>query len=187
MASNGSASQPEGGGEPAPSADWASELDIADAGLVTRVLRLNLLVGRLLERTTISAGIAPADYLVLGVVRQSPHHRSSPTRICALLGRSTGGMTLTIDRLEAAGWLTRSPDPDDRRRVIVTLSPAGLTISTQINKALHGWEDGLNLDSSRRAKAIEMADELLGLFEAGRSQEATTVGSSTQVSLLPPP
>ena len=36
------------------------------------------------------AGIAPADYLVLGVLRQSPQHRSSPTRICALFGPSTG-------------------------------------------------------------------------------------------------
>jgi DNA-binding MarR family transcriptional regulator len=169
MASNGSASLPERSGEPAPSADWAKELDLADAGLVSRVLRLNLLVGRLLERITTPAGIAPADYLVLGVLRQSPRQRSSPTRICALLGRSTGGMTLTIDRLEAAGWLTRSPDPDDRRRVIVTLTPAGLALSTMINQALHAWEDGLDLDRFRRAKTIGMADELLGLFESGHA------------------
>jgi DNA-binding MarR family transcriptional regulator len=166
MASNGSASLPERSGEPAPSADWAKELDLADAGLVSRVLRLNLLVGRLLERITTPAGIAPGDYLVLGVLRQSPGHRSSPTRICALLGRSTGGMTLTIDRLEAAGWLTRSPDPDDRRRVIVSLTPAGLALSTMINQALHAWEDGLDLDTFRRAEAIGMADDLLGLFES---------------------
>ena len=166
MASNASASRPEGAGAPEPCAEWTSELDLADAGLIARVLRLNLLAGRLLERLTSSAGIASADYLVLGVLRQSPEHRSSPTRICALLGRSTGGMTLTIDRLEAAGWLTRAPDPDDRRRVIVSLSPAGLTISTRINQALHAWEAGLNLDAGRRTEAIEMADELLRLFES---------------------
>lgn len=166
MASSASASQPERGGEPAPSLDWASELDIADDGLVARVLRLNLLVGRLLERITSAAGIAPADYLVLGVLRQSPQQRSSPTRICALLGRSTGGMTLTIDRLEAAGWLTRSPHPDDRRRVVVALTPAGLTISARINKALHAWEESLNLDAYRRPRTIAVADELLGLFDS---------------------
>lgn len=169
MASNGSVSLPEAGGDPAPSADWASELDIADAGLVARVLRLNLLVNRLLERITSSAGVAPADYLVLGVLRQSPRHRSSPTRICSLLGRSTGGMTLTIDRLEAAGWLSRSPDPDDRRRVVVALTSAGLTISTRINQALHAWEDNLQLDPYRRAGTIETADQLLGLFETAEA------------------
>ena len=173
MASNGSVSLPEGGG-PAPSADWASELEIADAGLVARVLRLNLLVNRLLERITSSAGLTPADSLVLGVLRQSPQHRSSPTRICSLLGRSTGGMTLTVDRLEAAGWLTRSPDPDDRRRVVLALTPAGLTISTGINKALHAWEDGLDLDPSRRAATIQMADELLGLFESAEADPSVS-------------
>ena len=166
MASSGLASPPEGAADPAPRSDWASELDLADPGLMARVLRLNLLVSRLLERITSSVGVAPADYLVLGVLRQSPRHRSSPTRICELLGRSTGGMSLTIDRLEAAGWLTRSPDPDDRRRVIVALSPAGLTISTQINQALHRWEDGLDLEPCRRTAAIDMADDLLGLFES---------------------
>jgi DNA-binding MarR family transcriptional regulator len=166
MASPVLASLPEGAADPAPRSDWVSELDLADAGLMARVLRLNLLVSRLLERITSSMGVAPADYLVLGVLRQSPRHRSSPTRICELLGRSTGGMSLTIDRLEAAGWLTRSPDPDDRRRVIVALSPAGLTISTQINQALHRWEDDLDLEPFRRAAAIDMADDLLGLFES---------------------
>jgi DNA-binding MarR family transcriptional regulator len=166
MASSDLASPPEGPADPAPRSDWASELDLADAGLVARMLRLNLLVSRLLERITSSVGVAAADYLVLGILRQSPRHRSSPTRICELLGRSTGGMSLTIDRLEAAGWLTRSPDPDDRRRVIVALSPAGLTISAHINQALHRWEDGLDLEPRRRAAAIDMADDLLGLFES---------------------
>jgi DNA-binding MarR family transcriptional regulator len=167
MASSGLASLPEGAAATAPRSDWASELDLADAGLMARVLRLNLLVSRLLERITSSVGVTPADYLVLGVLRQSPRHQSSPTRICELLGRSTGGMSLTIDRLEAAGWLSRSPDPDDRRRVIVALSPAGVAISTQINLALHRWEDDLELEPGQRAAAIGRADDLLELFESG--------------------
>ena len=52
-----------------------------------------------------------ADYLVLGVVRRSPGHRSAPTAICEVLGRTTGGMSLTLDRLEAAGWCAGRPTP----------------------------------------------------------------------------
>ena len=62
-------------------------------------MRLNLLVTRFLDAITTEEGIAAADYLVLGVVRRSPGHRTSPTRICEVLGRSSGGMTLTLDRL----------------------------------------------------------------------------------------
>ncbi|MFI5040470.1 MAG: MarR family winged helix-turn-helix transcriptional regulator, partial [Acidimicrobiales bacterium] len=100
-------------------------------------MRLNLLVTRFLDAITTAEGIATADYLVLGVVRRSPGHRTSPTRICEVLGRSSGGMTLTLDRLEAEGWLTRAPDPSDRRRVVVELTGSGLAISTRLNDDLH--------------------------------------------------
>jgi DNA-binding MarR family transcriptional regulator len=129
-------------------------------------VRLNLLVSRVLEGITSAEGIAPADYVVLGVLRRSPRHRSAPTRMCELLRRSTGGMTLTLDRLEHAGWLTRSPDPDDRRRVVVQLTDDGLEVSQRVNDALHAWEQELGLEGAQRAEAIRTVDHLLALFEA---------------------
>jgi MarR family transcriptional regulator, organic hydroperoxide resistance regulator len=36
---------------------------------------------------------------------------------------TTGAITNVIDRLEAAGFVKRSPDPKDRRKVIVTFLP----------------------------------------------------------------
>jgi DNA-binding MarR family transcriptional regulator len=178
MGSNGSASSPEPGGDRPPAHDWTTGLDLPDVGLVARIVRLNMLVTRLLDEITNAAGIAPSDYLVLAVLRRSPDHRSSPTRICELLGRSSGGMTLTVDRLEAAGWLTRSADPDDRRRVIITLSDAGVAISTRVNDALHAWEAALGLPPGRRAESIRMADDLLGLFESAASDRGTADDAS---------
>ena len=55
-------------------------------------------------------------------------------------------MSLTLDRLEAKGWVRRSFDPVDRRRVIVELTPAGLRLATRVNKALHEWEADLDID-----------------------------------------
>ena len=75
-------------------------------------------------------------------------------------------MTLTLDRLEAAGWVVRAQDPTDRRRVIVELSPKGLELSTRINDALHAWETGLGLTPGGRADMLASVDELLQLFDA---------------------
>jgi DNA-binding MarR family transcriptional regulator len=144
---------------------WATALELADVGLITRLLRLNLLVTSLVDEIAGAEGIPTADYYVLGVLRLSPGHRSSPTRLCDLLGRSSGGMTLTMDRLEALGWLTREADPEDRRRVIVTLSPAGLELATRVNTALHAWEDALALDPLQWDETVAVADSLLALFE----------------------
>lgn len=122
-----------------------------DDGLLGAIVRLNLAVSQVLEEITGAAGVALADYLVLGVVRGAPDGRSAPTAICETLGRTTGGMSLTLDRLEAAGWLRRSPDPADRRRVVVELTPAGLALATSVNGRLHEWEASLELDTEAAA------------------------------------
>ncbi|MFD0692117.1 MarR family winged helix-turn-helix transcriptional regulator [Actinomadura fibrosa] len=48
----------------------------------------------------------------------------TPGRLAQLMGITTGGaITAVIDRLEKAGYVKRTRDPDDRRRVIVELVP----------------------------------------------------------------
>lgn len=44
---------------------------------------------------------------------------ASPGRLGAELGLSTGSVTAMLDRLERAGYVHRSPDPEDRRKVVV--------------------------------------------------------------------
>ena len=73
-----------------------------DDGLLGGIVRLNLAVTRVLEGIAGAHGLTMADYLVLGVVRGAPDGRSAPTAIADTLGRTTGGMTLTLDRLEQA-------------------------------------------------------------------------------------
>ena len=121
-------------------------------GLLGQIVRLNMAVSRVLEHITGEAGITVADYLVLAVVRRSPGHCTTPTAIATVLGRTTGGMTLALDRLEAAGWVRRAPHPDDRRRILVELTPDGLRLATRVNDALHDWERSLPIpDAQRRA------------------------------------
>ena len=119
--------------------------DRVDDGLLGGIVRLNLCVSQVLEEIAGDAGLAFADYLVLGVVRRSPGGRTSPTAIAEVLGRTTGGMSLALDRLEAAGWLGRAPDPSDGRRVVVTLTPRGTRLAAQVNRRLHEWESSLDL------------------------------------------
>ncbi len=38
---------------------------------------------------------------------------------------SSGGMTARLDKLEEAGLIARTPDADDRRMVVIELTPKG--------------------------------------------------------------
>ncbi|MCU1396368.1 MAG: regulatory protein MarR [Ilumatobacteraceae bacterium] len=146
-------------------AHWEPDIETGEPGLVAKVVRLNLLVTKALEDVATKAGINLADYLVLGVVRRSPGERTTPSRIAEVLRRTTGGMTLTINRLEQAGWLVRTADQDDRRRVHVTLTPAGRALAVSVNDDLHRWEDRLALPARARQRIESEFDALLALFE----------------------
>ena len=151
--SNGTAARPA----------WADEAYLDDVGLVARFLRIYLLFGRLLDEVTAAEGINDSDYLVLALIERSPGG-GSPTHIADVLRRSTGGMTLTLDRLASMGWLTRGPDRADRRRVQLHLTEEGAGVVKRVRAALHGWEDDLHLDDDARADAFDKTDALLEIL-----------------------
>ncbi len=135
-------------------------------GLLGHVVRLNVAVDRVLASITGDHDISVADYLVLGVIRRSPQHRSAPTAICEVLGRTTGGMTLTIDRLVRAKLVRRLPDPNDRRRVVVEATAAGVALAKKVNADLHDWERSLGATSAQTRAIVGAIGELTGLIDA---------------------
>lgn len=51
----------------------------------------------------------------------------TPGRLAQAMGITTGGaITAVVDRLEKAGYVRRTRDPDDRRRVIVEMVPEAM-------------------------------------------------------------
>jgi DNA-binding MarR family transcriptional regulator len=138
----------------------------ASDGLLGHVVRLNVAVDRVLAEVTGAHGISVADYLVLGVIRRSPQHRSAPTAICEVLGRTTGGMTLTIDRLVRAKLVRRFPDPGDRRRVVVEATAAGVALAKKVNADLHGWEQSLGATHTQTRGIVDALGQLTDLINA---------------------
>ena len=63
-------------------------------------------------------GINETDLRCLEILlREAPE--ATPRLLAGRLGLTTGSVTSMLDRLEKAGYLTRSPHPGDRRKVIV--------------------------------------------------------------------
>ena len=85
-------------------------------------------------------GLNRGEVGMLATLRTAgPPHRLSPTRLGKGLMLSSAGVTSRLDRLERRGLLRRTPDPDDRRGVIVELTDGGkelwdTTVAAQAEK-----------------------------------------------------
>jgi DNA-binding MarR family transcriptional regulator len=55
-------------------------------------------------------------------------HRRSAGDLARIADLSSGAMTNRLDQLEQAGLVKRLADPDDRRGVLVELTPKGLRL-----------------------------------------------------------
>ncbi|HLI41680.1 MAG TPA: MarR family transcriptional regulator [Streptosporangiaceae bacterium] len=63
----------------------------------------------------------------------------SPTELAAALGMSTGATSAVLDRLEAAGYARREPDPIHRRRTRVRTSRRAMEVSAAVfMPVIHG-------------------------------------------------
>ena len=67
-------------------------------------------------------GLNPSDHKCADLLT-AENGLSSPGRLAELTGLSTGAITGVLDRLERAGFVARQPDPGDRRRILVRLTP----------------------------------------------------------------
>ena len=110
-------------------ARWGEErpdLDFTPMGTIGRMGRVMALVTASIEQVFEAHGLTIADFDVLATLRRAgAPHVLRPTDISRQLMLSPAGMTSRLDRLEAAGLIGRTPDPEDRRSWLIELNEAG--------------------------------------------------------------
>ena len=101
-------------------------LDPEVEGAVDRICKLNKRFDTMLEHAVEAFGLNKGEFKVLITLRQhNDEFTMSPGELGDELLLSSGAMTNRLDRLEAAGFIAREPDPDDRRGVLVEPTKAG--------------------------------------------------------------
>ncbi len=113
-------------------AEWARErpdIDTSPVAVVARIGRAARFLDNGLDDYFAHHGISRPSWDILATLRRSgPPFRLSPTELYRAVMRTSGAMTRRIDTLERAGWVSRLPDPSDRRGIMVQLTPEGLAL-----------------------------------------------------------
>ena len=110
-------------------AEWRRErpeLDVAPQGIFGRLARLADALDDELERVFRQFGLTTGEFDVLATLRRAgdPFERT-PSALADSTMVTAGGLTKRVDRLEAAGLVTRTVSPDDGRVRVIALTPAG--------------------------------------------------------------
>jgi len=85
-------------------------------------------------------GLHPTDVQALSLLTAEPGPLTVK-QLAVLTGLTTGSATRLVDRLERGGYVTRTPDASDRRRVLVAPVPARLARVTAVWDELgRDWE-----------------------------------------------
>jgi DNA-binding MarR family transcriptional regulator len=102
------------------------ELDHSPIGVIGRISRLAREIEARLEPVYRDHGLEPGWHDVLATLRRSgPPFRLRPTDLTNASMLTSSGTTKRLDKLERAGLIARSPDPEDRRGTLITLTDAG--------------------------------------------------------------
>lgn len=83
-------------------------------------------------------GVSSAGGLVLGQLRD--HGPMSPSELGERLIVTRATVTGVVDSLERRGYVVRSPNPNDRRGIVVGLTAEGVDIVAQVRTLIHRQE-----------------------------------------------
>jgi DNA-binding MarR family transcriptional regulator len=146
------------------------DLDVAPMATIGRLRRCALLLQRRLDDTFADFGMSSWEFDMLATLRRAgAPHRLTPTALFSALMITSGTMTHRLQRLEAAGWIVRLPNPDDARSMLVQLSEAGLQLVDRAVEAHVANEHRIlaPLESKQLAALDAGLARLLAVLEPG--------------------
>lgn len=135
-------------------AAWARErpdLNLAPVEIFSRITRLARHLDLARRQAFATHGMEGWEFDVLTALRRAgTPYELSPGRLVKDTLVTSGTMTNRVDRLVARGLVERNPDPDDRRGVLVRLTPDGKQAVDDAFGALLAAEHDLLADLTHR-------------------------------------
>ncbi len=117
-------------------------------------------------------GIGRSDLRALNLLEDGP---LSAGDVGARLHLTSGSVTTLIDRLLARGYVTRSPDPANRRRVLVELTSVTHAAFARVYRPLgeRVIAATAGIPASQRAAAADALHRMADAFTAPSTDPAT--------------
>jgi DNA-binding MarR family transcriptional regulator len=129
--------------------------------------RLNRWAATSVQANQLSGELSLRQLTMLYAIHQGI---SSPKLLARRLLVTPAVITGLLDRLERQGYVRREADPEDRRRLRMVLTEAGLTVSQQVRQALTGdlaaqFASASPAELKELGRALDLVERALGVLE----------------------
>ncbi len=144
----------------------AAGADESTQRVTTAVHRLSRRLNQWYDHQLADLDVSTSEWLVLGELARSPEHAPlTPTQLAAATNVAPSSMTHRLDRMVERGLITREQDPDNRTRVLISLSDAGYALFVTVIRGSDLVE--ADLLGGLSAEQVETLAELLEQVIAG--------------------
>ncbi|NNM51337.1 MAG: MarR family transcriptional regulator [Pseudomonadales bacterium] len=93
-------------------------------------------------------GLCYKNYVIMVLIYSNSDNTANPSDLCLGMGETRSNMTRLCDELVDRGWAQRVTNPEDRRRVDLSLTSEGIALLEQVlpmlrtrNKAVYSVFD----------------------------------------------
>ncbi|QRO02743.1 MarR family transcriptional regulator [Archangium violaceum] len=129
--------------------------------------RLHRWAAASVQANQLSGELSLRQLTMLYAIRQGI---SSPGLLARRLLVTPAVITGLLDRLERQGYVRREPEPDDRRRLRMVLTEAGLEVSQQVQQAVTGdlaaqFASASPTELKELGRALDLMERALGALE----------------------
>jgi MarR family transcriptional repressor of emrRAB len=142
------------------------------------LIRLLLMIGGVLddqfERVIKPHGLSESDFRTLIILFASPHGRAHPGDLCQYAAQTPTNMTRISDGLVRRGLVTRARSEEDRRRVVLHITPAGQRLAQRLLPQLFPRATGAfaGFDANEIRRFRRLLHKLVGNLDAMVSEQA---------------
>jgi DNA-binding MarR family transcriptional regulator len=115
-------------------------------------------------------GIRPQQYLILLIL--DARGGLSQQDLCTAARVDSGNMVELLDGLEVLRYAQRARDPHDRRRYVVTITPAGRSALTELRRAVTEYNERFlsPLTGAERRRLAATLGKLFATTAEGRGR-----------------
>ena len=143
---------------------------LGDIAIYILMRSCNLMMGERLGGLLAPHGLTSLGYITMMALYSRPDNLANPSELSEVTGETRGNMTRICDDLVDKGWMRRVPNAEDRRRVDLSLTDAGMALLNSLAPEMRAQADAFYDRTFTKAEKTTL-QQLLTKFSAALAAE----------------